>query len=123
MQVADVVEGDVDVPFAGQTYDMIYCGSVFHLLDEAKCKKLARNAAKLLATSTEGEQKKVFFGKTVGSKLDSPLWKAEQLRYLHTKETLRALLEEVGLHDVTITSMSHPEIPSDTTMLTFIGYK
>lgn len=145
-QVANLLE-DSEKSFPNESFDVIYCGSVFHLLDEPQTRTLAQNAFKLLKKTTNiaeseggGEPKltKVFFGRTVGVTLPAPAtfdqrWvtsnqgssfpsadgttegtsdapkggqederEKKQLRYLHTMDSLKKLLEDAGFKKVNV---------------------
>jgi SAM-dependent methyltransferase len=97
-----------------------YAGSVFHLLNESDCVRLAQALFAVL------ESGGVAFGRTVGLTKEGgqaaealraqTIWKQEtaaassstpvapsgDLRFLHTAASLRALLESVGFTDVTV---------------------
>jgi hypothetical protein len=91
-----------------------YAGSVFHLLNESDCERLAHALFAVL------ESGGVAFGRTVGltkeggqaaealraqtawKQAAAPIAPSGDLRFLHTASSLRALLESVGFTDVTV---------------------
>ena len=77
--------------------DLVYCGSVYHLLDEAPTHTLSKHIYKLLKPGG------VLFGRTVGSLHDTrPTladWNGRQ-RFLHSADTFKRMLLQYGFVDV-----------------------
>ena len=81
-----------------QPLDLIYCGSVYHLLQEADTHTLTRHVYSLLPPGG------VFFGRTVGSSHASEpnaaaAWNGVG-RFLHSKATFTKMAQDVGFVDV-----------------------
>ena len=77
--------------------DVVYCGSVYHLLEEAPTHTLSAHLYKLLSPGG------VLFGRTVGSLLDTrPVdanWNGRS-RFLHSAHTFKTMLLQYGFVDV-----------------------
>jgi len=92
------------LPFDDFSFDIIYCGSVFHLLTESQGQRLSLNSFKALKKGG------VLFGRTLGSGREVPyvfndvLTKDTQLLYLHTANSMKKFLENSGFGEVTVTS-------------------
>jgi len=118
--------------FGEKRFDIVYCGSVFHLLNEANCKKLARNCFSLLGTTdpstSPSNYKKVFFGRTMGTSKEEPFTiESAGDRFMHSKASLKALFEAAGFQDVNISNlgwhgMNLPPTHSHLTLYAFIAY-
>ncbi len=93
--------------------DVVYCGSVYHLLDEAATHTLSKHLYKLLAPGG------VLFGRTVGSLHDTAPavadWKSKP-RFLHSADTFKRMLLQYGFVDVEF-------VPTDPTWASTIRSK
>jgi predicted TPR repeat methyltransferase len=80
-------------------FNIVYCGSVFHLLDEEQICLLANNIYNVLLKPGG-----IFFGRTMGSASDASLRfeYGNQLKFLHSKKTMKSMLESVGFINVSI---------------------
>eukprot|EP01119_Soliformovum_irregulare_P021855 TRINITY_DN7354_c0_g1_i2.p2 TRINITY_DN7354_c0_g1~~TRINITY_DN7354_c0_g1_i2.p2 ORF type:complete len:179 (+),score=35.19 TRINITY_DN7354_c0_g1_i2:323-859(+) len=82
------------LPYEKEEFDVIYCGSVFHLFNEEDGIKLAQN---ILPCLKKGG---ILYGRTVGSSKDEPfegdMGPRSQLRWMHTPTSLDAMLVKVG---------------------------
>lgn len=79
--------------------DVVYLGSVLHLMNEEQCKLTIANCRKIL------KSKGILFGRTVGN--DAPIQETRgslhaDLRFLHSPESLKALLIENGFQEDSI---------------------
>uniref|UniRef100_A0A6B2LJ66 Uncharacterized protein n=1 Tax=Arcella intermedia TaxID=1963864 RepID=A0A6B2LJ66_9EUKA len=100
-------------------FNVVYCGSVFHLLQKEETETLARVAFELL------EAGGVFFGRT-GSQ---EAWGGFEVeagdveKYLHTMESFRALLEASGFEKITLELGQKNDLAKKRPMLAFTAYK
>jgi len=78
-------------------FGMIHAGSLIHLLEEDESQALAERVYALL------DEDGIFFGRTVGSQTAGR--RENGLRFLHSKETLRSLLNDVGFEEVEVIDM------------------
>jgi len=142
-----------------QALDAVHCGSVFHLLNKEQCYVLSRAAFRFLSTSAaycgvssspyaissptskSGSSSRVagrgvFFGRTVGSASEEsfdrsgPGVNTPQLRYMHSTDSFKKMLTDVGFVNVECLVGSR-DLPFDTAvegdptkmaMLYFVGF-
>lgn len=117
--------------------DVIYSGSVFHLFTFEQGLQFAMNLFQIAtarhASPSSSSGQGVLFGRTVGSTarpFEAPARRGRdeaandrrqrpQLRYLHSCESLKGLLESVGFIDVQVStaSIDYPEQNRASTML------
>ena len=97
--LADVTEVSERAKLPRSQFDVVYAGSLLHLLDEAGVEKMVKAAFALVANGG------IFGGRNVG-RLTTPgsfarrggnaFGEMNQLRYLHTAESLRQVLLAAG---------------------------
>eukprot|EP00029_Vermamoeba_vermiformis_P000277 TRINITY_DN10301_c0_g1_i1.p1 TRINITY_DN10301_c0_g1~~TRINITY_DN10301_c0_g1_i1.p1 ORF type:complete len:259 (-),score=41.85 TRINITY_DN10301_c0_g1_i1:40-816(-) len=80
-------------------YDIAYAGSVYHLFSLEQTEKFTQLVNSLLKSGG------IFFGQTVGS--EQPTWASKEdrkdiLRYLHSPESFKSLVEEHGFENVQV---------------------
>jgi phospholipid N-methyltransferase len=86
--------------FSSQLFDVIYCGSVLHLLNYEDGIKLIQFTHDFL--TKDG----IFFGRTVGSSMETPINRSDKkdaLRYMHSSLSLKELLTKHGFKNIKIT--------------------
>jgi hypothetical protein len=95
-------------------FDVVYCGSVFHLFSLDDTRKLAHNLAD--ATVQGG----LLYGRTVGVEGAAREQQREQqqgdLRYLHNAETLAQLLGDAGFSEVSVTRAQRGSVGGSASM-------
>jgi predicted TPR repeat methyltransferase len=116
--------------FHMQLFNIIYSGSVVHLLDEEQSKQFVAIVKDLLVDGG------IFFGRMVGSQVEfAPKdsgSKTPQLRYIHSVESFRKTLEQYKFKNIQIelgeseldrskTRVSH--FPRDIGVITFYAQK
>jgi len=101
-------------------FNLIYCGSVFHLLEKEQTVNLAKAIFGLMSSGG------IFFGRTGGSLTGKPEEsehkERKQKRYLHTEESLKELLESIGFVNVKIEKNDEPD-RENPNMLAFSAEK
>jgi len=94
------------LPFPPNHFDLIYCSAVYHLLNKEQGVQMTKNVFKALKSKSENGKEGIFFGKTTGSSQAHPYELPDErngvVRWMHTAETLKQLLEEVGFQKVEV---------------------
>jgi len=97
------------LPFPGNFFDVVYCGAVYHLLNEEQGIRLTQNVFKALKSKSQDGGDGVYFGITGGSKEAQPIHVPDErngrVRYLHTPETFKKMFEDAGFKDVEVLTL------------------
>ena len=100
--------------------DVIYCGSVYHLLDEEDSRTLSRHLYQLLKPGG------VLFGRTVGSLDETKAVTADwhgRPRFLHSAGTFTAMMLQYGFVDATFEPTASDMGPSNPVGVTHAGFE
>jgi len=121
--IKNILEQPLEPELAPNSFDIIYCGSVIHLLTESQVLKLCTVALSLL------KENGIFFGQTVLHKeaiiTRQPNDRGGGLRFLHCVSSLKQLLENIGFKKIEISTRSSdmPDGESNSHMGLFYGVK
>jgi len=78
-------------------FNVVYCGSVFHLLDKEQTQTLAKSIFNLM------ESGGTLFGRTIGTFSQDPSEEDKgKFKYLHSENSLKELFESVGFVSVKV---------------------
>jgi len=101
-------------------FNLVYCGSVIHLLEKEQTVNLVKAIFGLMSSGG------IFFGRTASSSTGQPVLsehkERKQNRYLHTGDSLKELLENIGFVSVKITKNDEPD-RENPNMLAFSAEK
>lgn len=85
--------------------DVVYCGSVYHLLDLQQQKRLT-HVVSLILNANPSRNGGLFIGRTAGSTEQRPFLRStsqqSQLRYMHSVTSFRDMLTSEGFVDVDV---------------------
>jgi len=94
------------LPFPENSFDVVYCSAVYHLVNREKSIQLTKNVFSVLKSKKEGGSGGIFFGKTGGSGVADPIEMLDErngiMRYMHTPDSMKQMFESVGFQDVQV---------------------
>jgi SAM-dependent methyltransferase len=109
-----------------QGFDIVYMGSVLHLLSEEDIKKAIQHSFQILAPQG------MYLGQTVACSAPTTIARetiqknlsGKKLRFLHSPSSLKKLLEDIGFSEVKVENRNHPFSDiKDALFCTFLGIK